>query len=206
MDHLVDLLLNFSGVTPYVLVFVVLLVCGMGLPLPEDITLFAAGVISYYGSANVYIMIAVSFAGVMIGDCIMFALGAIYGNRITSLPYFQKILPPKRLDKIKKRIRIEGYKVIFAGRFMPGLRSPIFFSAGMLHLPFKIFVIVDGAAALISVPTIVYLVYHFGDQVDRIVRIIKDVQFGVIGLVVIVFAVLGTKIYFELRHTDETGE
>jgi membrane protein DedA with SNARE-associated domain len=203
MDFLVELLQTFNGPVPYIAVFAVLLICGMGFPMPEDITLFAAGIISYYGQANVWIMISVCFAGVMIGDSIMFFLGRFYGHRITSWPYFQKILPPKRLEKVKKRLRKDGFKVIFAARFMPGLRSPIFFTSGMLNLPFRTFFLYDGGAALVSVPTIVYLVYHFGDQVDRIIRVIKDIQFGVIALVIVILGIVSAKIYSELRQPDE---
>ena len=200
MDHLVDVLLNFQGHTPYVLVFLVLLICGMGLPIPEDITLFAAGIISYYGSANVWVMISVCFVGVMVGDSIMFTMGTIYGRRMTTLPFFQRILPPHRLLKVQERLHKDGNKVIFAARFMPGLRSPIFFTAGTLHIPARTFLLFDGSAALISVPAIIYVVYHFGDQVDRIIRIIKDVQFGVISVVVLVLGFVFYKIYKELRE------
>lgn len=206
MDHLVEILLNFSGPTPYLLVFLVLFVCGMGLPMPEDITLFAAGVICYYGSAHVWIMIAVCLAGVLIGDSLMYFLGYKYGNRILRLKYFQKIFTPERLERVKKRIRKDGNKVIFAARFMPGLRSPIFFTTGLLHLPFRTFIFYDGTAALISVPTIVYVVYTFGDQVDQVVRIIKDIQFGVIGLVVVVLGIIATKIYHELKEPDDNKQ
>jgi membrane protein DedA with SNARE-associated domain len=203
MNQLVDVLLNFSGPTPYILVFLVLLACGLGVPIPEDITLFAAGIISYYGSADVTLMIIVCFVGVMVGDSTMYAFGAVYGRKLTRKAFFQKLIPAHKLAKMQTRLRKDGNKVIFAARFMPGLRAPIFFSSGMLHIPAKTFLLFDGSAALISVPTIVYLVYHFGDEVDRIIKIIKDVQFGIVGLVVIVLGVIATKIYFELRDADE---
>lgn len=202
MDQLVEILLNFSGPMPYVLVFLVLLICGMGLPVPEDIVLFAAGVTCFYGEANVWLMISICLAGVLVGDGIMFTLGFVYGKRITKLPGFQKVLPPHRLEKVKRRLRKDGNKVIFAARFMPGLRSPIFFTAGMLHLPFRIFLFYDGTAALISVPAIVYLVYHFGDKLDWVLGKIKEVQFGVVAVVALVLLFVGYKIYHEIKKAD----
>lgn len=50
------------------LVFSVLCACGIGGPIPQDITLFIGGLLSYYGKANGYLMIVVSLTGVRIGD------------------------------------------------------------------------------------------------------------------------------------------
>ena len=61
---------------------------------------------------------------------------------------------------------------------MPGLRAPIFFSAGTLHLPYRIFVFYDGFAALISVPTIIGAVFYFGDELDKVVRVIQRIEHG----------------------------
>lgn len=50
--------------------------------------------------------------------------------------------------------------VLFVARFLPGLRSPIFLTAGMTRrIPFWRFLLLDGLAALISVPVWVYLGY-----------------------------------------------
>ena len=125
MDRLVDFLLEFSGPIPYLLVFAILLACGIGLPIPEDITLFAAGLLSYYGVSNYQIMIVVSLFGVLLGDSIIFMLEAKYGSKLTKKWFFHKVLPPERLELVKKRFHEQGNRLIFAARFMPGLRAPV---------------------------------------------------------------------------------
>jgi len=192
MDALVDILLSFYGPWPYILIFGILLLCGLGLPIPEDVTLFAAGLISYYGVTPVGWMIVVSFVGVIIGDSICFFLGAHYGRKLTKKWIFHKLLPDDRLDAVRKKFNERGEKLLFAARFMPGLRAPIFFSAGTLHVPYRKFLLYDGGAALISVPAIVGAVYYFGDSLDHVVRVIKRVEYGIVlVLVAIVLAVLG---------------
>lgn len=176
MDSLVDFLLNFYGPTPYFLVLGILLLCGLGIPLPEDIVLFAAGLLSYYGVTNVWTMIFVSLAGVLIGDSMIFYLGRHFGRKLTKHWLFHKLLPDDRLAAVQTRFREKGNKLIFAARFMPGLRAPIFFSAGTLHLPYRVFLFYDGGAALISVPLIVGSVFYFGDELDHVVRIIQRVE------------------------------
>jgi len=191
MDRLVDFLLNFYGPWPYVLIFGILIACGLGLPIPEDITLFAAGLLSYYGLTNLPGILIVSFFGVLGGDLIIFTLGHHYGRRLTKKWFFHRLLPDDRLDAMGVRFRKQGNHLIFAARFMPGLRTPIFFSAGTLHLPYKVFLFYDGIAALVSVPAIICAVYYFGDELDRVVRVIQRIEHGIVFVIAIgVIAVL----------------
>jgi membrane protein DedA with SNARE-associated domain len=196
MDKIVDFLLNFYGPTPYFLVFGILLICGLGLPIPEDITLFAAGLAAYYGLTNLWIVIIVAYLGVIIGDSIIFILGATYGPRLTKLWLFHKLLPDERLNVVRVKLHDRGNKLIFAARFMPGLRAPIFFSAGTLHLPYRVFLFYDGLAALISVPIIIGAVYYFGDELDKVVHVIQRIEHSIFFIIATVILAVLAKWYF----------
>lgn len=204
VEQLIQVLMNYNtGPVPYLIVFFLLLACGFGLPMPEDIILFAAGLMAYYAKADVWLMIAVSFTGVMLGDSSVFTIGALYGRQVRRFRIVKRMLPPHRMKMVRRKLHEQGAKVIFAARFMPGLRTPIFFSAGTLHLPFRTFFTFDGAAALISVPTIVYAVYHFGDHVDRVIKVIKRLQFGVLGTIILLILVLVLKAWWARRKERE---
>ena len=200
MDKIVDILLIFSGPAPYFLIFGILLICGLGLPIPEDITLFAAGLSSYYGLTNLWVMILVAYTGVILGDSVIFLLGAKYGRKLTKMWLFHKLLPDERLNAVKEKFHEKGNKLIFAARFMPGLRAPIFFSAGTLHLPYRIFFFYDGFAALISVPVIIGAVYYFGDELDKVVRIIQSVEHSILFIIVAVVVAMASKWYITHRR------
>lgn len=199
MQEMLSFMLSFGGFTPYFLLFGILLACGLGVPIPEDITLFVGGMLAYYGVINVWMTIFVCMAGVLIGDSIIFFLGAKYGRRLTDKPFFHKFLSPERLGVVKEKFHEKGNRVIFAARFMPGLRAPTFFSAGTLHLPFRVFFFYDGMAALISVPAIVWVVYHFGALADKVIEIIRDVEHGIIAVVIAVITFFATKWYLNHR-------
>ncbi|MGE0614413.1 MAG: DedA family protein [Bacteriovoracia bacterium] len=202
MDKLVDFMFNISGTNAYLLLFGTLLACGFGLPVPEDIVLFGAG---YYAhlfpeESNVFVMVLISLVGVLLGDSAIFYLGHKHGRKLVNRFWlFRKLLPPERLDMVQKKLHNQGNKVIFAARFMPGLRMPIFFSAGTLHLPFRIFFFYDGLASLISVPAIVYSVYYFGDEVDHIIKVIRRVEHGIIFVIISVALILTLKWYLNSR-------
>ena len=206
MDFLVDFLLNFYGPTPYLLVFGILLLCGFGLPIPEDVTLFAGGLLAYYGVCDLYVMIAVGIAGVLVGDSLMWYVGSRYGRRIMKKPFFQRLIPEERIQSASKRLNSKGSKrMLFFGRFMPGLRAPIYFTAGMLNVPFWRFFAMDGLAALISVPSIISAVYYFGDELDSVVRWVKKIEHGILFVIFGIITVVGLKWWISHRKLKAGG-
>ncbi len=203
MNSLLDFFMNFSGPTPYLLVMGVLMLCGLGLPLPEDVVLFAAGMMAYYDVAKIEVMIAVCFIGVLIGDGFVFTLGSLFGKTLRRHWFVKKLLPLHRQRLVRRKLHEQGNRVIFLARFMPGLRTPIFFTSGMMHLPPRLFILFDGLAALISVPAIVYVVYRFGYAVDQVIHVIKKIQFGIAATVVVFFLLFTLKIYWSLKKEKE---
>ncbi len=193
MDTLIDYLLELHGPTPYLVLLGILLLCGIGMPMPEDVTLFVGGLLAYYGVTDVWITIAVCLFGVMFGDSTIFFLGQKYGRRLTKIWIFHKLLPDHRLEEVSQALHRRGTGLIFLARFMPGLRAPIFFTAGTLKVPFRVFFGYDGAAALLSVPAIIGAVYYWGDSVDQVIRMIKKVENG------IVFGILGLAVFFLIK-------
>ena len=141
----------------YVAVFTVLLSCGFGLPLPEDIILVAGGVIAGLGFANEHWMVIVGLAGVLIGDGVTFRLGQAYGQRMPR-SVLDRFLTPVRTNKVRRMFERYGNRLMFIARFLPGLRTPVFFTAGMTRaVSFADWLFMDGMAALVSVPVCVYL-------------------------------------------------
>ncbi|MBC7690429.1 MAG: DedA family protein [Methylotenera sp.] len=203
MDTLVDFLLSFYGPTPYFVVFGILLACGLGLPIPEDVTLFAGGLLAYYGVTEIWTTIILCFAGVMLGDALIFMLGAKYGRKLTKKWFFHKLLPDERLNLVSKKFKEKGNKLLFAARFMPGFRAPVYFSAGTLHVPFRTFILYDGLAALISVPAIVGAVYYFGDELDKVVRVIKHVENGLVFVTFSIIGLMALKWYITHRRVNQ---
>lgn len=192
MDKFLETLLYLQGPIPYVVAFALLVACGIGLPLPEDITLFTMGLLSYYGLVDLKVSIVVCLAGVLIGDCLIYWFGRHYGVRLLKKRFFAKLIHEERMERVKALFHRWGAKVIFLTRFMPGLRAPTYFTAGSLHLPFGVFIFYDGLAALLSVPLLTAVVYYFGDHVDYVIQVVRKVQNGValviLGLVLILIA------------------
>jgi membrane protein DedA with SNARE-associated domain len=185
MDFL-QTLVTFFMQYGYFAVFGVLILCGFGLPVPEDISLTAGGVISGLGYTNVHLMFFVGMAGVLIGDSFVFWLGSHYGERALKLPILKTVLHPERFGKVQEQFKKHGKWVVFFGRFMPGLRMPIFFTAGTSgQISFVRFLLTDGIAAAISVPIWVYLGYYGAHNFDELMTWVRQGQAIILSLVAI---------------------
>jgi membrane protein DedA with SNARE-associated domain len=208
MDLLLKLLDWVTHLTPlgaYSIVFGMLLICGLGLPLPEDITLILAGVLAYEGIADVWVMIGVGMVGVLLGDSIIFFLGYHYGSRIAKMRLFRRVLSEERLQAARKKMKEKkGYRILFFARFMPGLRAPFFFTAGTLHVPYRTFLLYDGSAALISVPLIVYAAYHFGGELERVVKIVRKTEQGILIAILVIVGILAVKYWLAKKNAPPT--
>ncbi len=181
MKLLIDLLhfIQPYGIYSYAVILAVLLACGFGLPVPEDITLVTAGILASREVINFKVAVAICLIGVLLGDGTIFFLGSRYGTKLRGSKFFSMILPEGRDAAVKAVIQKYGDKVIFMARFMPGLRTPLFFATGSYHVPFWKFFLLDGLAALISVPLWVYVGYLFGANLEELEVVIKRAQVGI---------------------------
>jgi membrane protein DedA with SNARE-associated domain len=137
--------------------FGMLLLCGLGLPVPEDILLIIAGALGAMDGRSWIKVSLVMYAGVVGGDSMIFFAGRHLGARMLASTWLQRILPPKKQVKVESLMARYGSWALFLGRFLPGLRAPLFFTAGSMKVSFLKFVVLDGIAALVSVPVFVWL-------------------------------------------------
>lgn len=176
----------------YFAVFTMLLICGFGVPVPEDVTLVTGGVIAGLGYADVDTMFAVGMAGVIVGDGLVFSIGRFQGARVMQLKTVRRLITPERFLSAQDAFHKYGRWVMFVARFLPGLRTPVFFTAGMSkRVSFGTWLLMDGVAALISVPVWVYLGYFGARNFDWMFKILHRFQYGIFALLGVGVLVLG---------------
>ncbi len=180
----------------YAGVLLVLIVSGLGLPIPEDLPLILGGYLCQQGAAELRFMIPLTLLAVVGADVMVYALGRRFGYLVPKLPLFRRFLTPPRLERAGEFLVDHGGKALFAGRFMPGLRTPIFFTAGLLKVPFWKFLLVDGFAALISVPVLVLVGFYFSEYLEEVRKWATGTQ---IGFAIVLAVVIGGYIWYKRR-------
>jgi membrane protein DedA with SNARE-associated domain len=160
--------------------FLILILCGLGLPVPEDVVLVAAGALAQIDGRNWLETSLVMYAGVMLGDSTIFFAGRFLGAKLRNSRWFQRYFSEKKQSKVEDLFERYHSWVLFVGRFLPGLRAPIFFTAGSTRVRYWKFFFFDGLAALISVPFFVWLGhwlwFKFSDDISQLERALSRTQ------------------------------
>lgn len=158
-------ILAWIGAFSYPAVFLLLLACGLGAPLSEDLILVTGGMVVSQSRANLGLMMAVAWLGVVGGDFLLYRVGHALGPRVYSRAPFNKVLTPERVARVQTAFARHGGKTVFIARFTPGFRAPTFLMAGVGGFPLRRFLLADGLAAMITAPLLTWLGHRFGRAV-----------------------------------------
>jgi membrane protein DedA with SNARE-associated domain len=176
----------------YAGLFLTLLLCGLGLPVPEDLALLTGGFLVYRGVTSYPLTLIVSFVGVVAGDNCLYLLGRRFGTGLIS--YFE-IWPvsQRRVERLKHFMHRHGHLTIFYARFLAGARALIYVTAGSLEMDLERFILFDSLGALVSVPIMVTVGYRFGAQIERAFGYIGGLQRAIWVIVIAIALFLASR-------------
>ena len=184
-----EALVQFFGDFGYLAPFVVLLLCGVGLPLPEEVSLLGAGMLVQQGQVEFVPITIVCGVAILLGDSVPFWLGRRYGLAALKVRWVNRVVHPERFARIQKRFEEHGNWATFICRFFAGIRIPGYFVAGMMGMSYPRFLLLDTLGVLISVPISIWLGKVFGDQIELLEDRMDDfhhlMAFLVVALVLI---------------------
>jgi membrane protein DedA with SNARE-associated domain len=182
-EFLTNLLGNTDGFLAYATVFGILVACGLGVPLPEDISLVLGGFLAHKGAAGLSEMMFIGFIGILVGDSLIFYAGRRLGAQVGRSPtgFLARVVTPEKRAKVEGLFGLHGQKIVMIARFLPGVRAVTYFTAGSAGMSYWRFILWDGLAALLSAPLFVWLGFHFGDKLDYGIGLLKEGQLVVLG-------------------------
>ncbi len=177
----------------YLYVLLWLWIASLGVPLPEDIALLSGGFFCYQyegGVLDVSLMIAVSMFGVLSGDLLVFYLGHRWSSSLLEHRLTRRLATPERLAALRRQFHRHQIKTVFVGRFLPGMRMLVFLTAGAMKMRTWKFLLVNGTAALISVPVFVGMGYLFGHSFEQVKKGVQHAEH-----VIVLIALIGAAIW-----------
>jgi membrane protein DedA with SNARE-associated domain len=154
------------GQLGYLGIALVLVLGGLGLPVPEEAPIIVAAVLSKNDKMYWPFALASCFAGVLLGDFLVYAIAYFYGEKVLSLRLTQKLLTREREAQIKGYFHRHGIKILILGRFAPGFRTAAYLTAGILKLPPLRLFLTDLFAASLSTLLMFGLGYVFAHQIQ----------------------------------------
>jgi membrane protein DedA with SNARE-associated domain len=180
----------------YVWVMIFLILTGCGLPIPEEVGIIAAGVWAAEGSMDFGLGLAACLIACIVGDSIMYGIGYRFGKSILrEHPMVAGFLTPQREKQIEQMILRRGAIVLFTARFLVGVRGPVYLTSGILHFPYRRFLLIDVVCASIVVTVFYSLAYYFGSEIITWIRKAEEGLTIAVLLAIAVGAVL-----FWLHH------
>jgi membrane protein DedA with SNARE-associated domain len=178
---LVGLISGYIEHFTYAGLFVILMLCGLGLPMPEDVALLAGGFLAHKGVTRYPITLVVALLGVIAGDNSLYFIGRGVGSNLLAFFGLKRSKSASdessnNLDRLHVFMHRHGHLAIFYARFFAGFRALVYLSAGSLGVPPSRFFLYDLAGAAISVPVVVTLGYVFGEQIEKVIHYIGGFQ------------------------------
>jgi len=123
--------------------------------LAEDVTCIAAGALVASGRIGFLEAALACFIGITIGDLGLYVAGRLIGRRILELPLIKSRISPVQLERASAWLAQRGAVVVFASRFTPGMRLPVYLAAGTLRTSAVRFTLYFTIASAVWTPILV---------------------------------------------------
>lgn len=176
--------MDFFETYGLIAVFVALITTPLGNPVPEDLSLLAGGMIAGMGQATIAEALIVGYVGVVLGDCVAWAMGRRVGLQPGG--FLSRAAGEKQIARLQRFYERFGDRTILICRNLPGFRLPCFFIAGASGIPFKRFLLIDGSAALITTNVFTWLGYHYWENLAGVIHWLERFRQGVLVVAVLV--------------------
>ena len=204
MDGLLAYICSKANYAHY-LFFGLMLLSGLNIPLSEDILLLGGGAIGATcipeHALRLYLWI---YCGAVLSGWESYWIGRALGPRLFNFKLFKYVITPKRLEMIRHFYARFGVFTFILGRFCPGgIRNTLFMSSGLTKMPFWLFAIRDGFAAILSTSVYFWIGYHFATHIDSILFYIK--KYSDFLLVLFAGIVLVGLIYVWYTHRPKSN-
>lgn len=169
----------------YIGIFCLLILGGLGFPLPEDGVLIMSGLLIAHGVIKLAPALLIIYPSLLIADFILYSIGRKYGRMVVEHKRFSKIVSPATLSRLEEKFTRWGALMVFLGRHFVGFRAPIFLISGVMRISRTKFLIADGLSAIITISITLGLGYLGGNSLMILKRDITRVDYILILALVI---------------------
>lgn len=152
-----------------------------------------------------WILLPVCIVAVVLSDVILYGLGWWGGERLKKSRWMAHLLPPQRRRRTEENFHRYGVSILVFGRLVPGIRAPLFLTAGSMRLPLPRFLLADGLGAVFGNSFFFFLGYWLGDSVKTLIEHAEE-RLKPILIIVTVGLVVAYLLWVFLRHPVSTGD
>lgn len=133
----------------------------------EDLTTISVGVMVGQGRIGFLFGTIACFLGIFVGDVMLYLAGRWLGRPALTRAPLKWFVQPAAVERSSEWFGRKGVWVIAASRFIPGMRLPTYFAAGLLKTSFWWFTFYFALACAVWTPLLVGLSALLGGEVVR---------------------------------------
>jgi membrane protein DedA with SNARE-associated domain len=191
---------TLSPVWVYLLVGTVIGIESMGIPLPGEIALVTASLLSVTTTVSPWLVAGAASVGAIAGDSVGYLVGRRGGRKLLERfgRRFPKHFGPPHLAKAERTFRRWGVWAVFFGRFIALLRILAGPLAGALRVPYGKFLIANALGGITWSFGTVFAIYSIGLVAEKWLK-----NFSWVALALAVVGGLATTLYLRRRAATE---
>lgn len=188
--------------TPFV-IFALIVLAGLNLPISLDLILVSTALLAATSLKGWAIPLYLSILiGSIVSAWVSYSVGFFLGGRLQKWSWSRRILPIKKMQKVKGFYEQYGLFSLIIGRFIPfGFRNCLFMSSGMSGLSFKKFALSDLFACTIWSASMFFLFLSIGENADLVLLLLNRIKAA--AILVLVLFVIGL-IWYKVKNKKTT--
>jgi len=171
-------------------------------PYPSDAFVLVFSFLAGQGHYDPYALYFLTAAGSIAGIMIIYHIGRKFGDSLLeffSRSFLGRLFPVRMIQRAKKKFSDRGDLIVFLNRFLPGMRAPICFAAGIVGIRApKVF-----SYSLISVMIwnafLISAGFYVGATWDEASKFLRDYTI-IASLILVVVLLVLTIFYFRKRR------
>ncbi|MEW2516973.1 DedA family protein [Actinacidiphila alni] len=201
--HVQEWLDGIPPVLVYLMVGLVVGVESLGIPLPGEIVLMSAALLSSQGNVNPWLVGTAAVIGAVGGDSIGYSIGHKGGKPLLDRlgARFPKHFSPGHVATAERSFQRWGVWAVFFGRFVALLRIFAGPLAGVLKMPYWKFLIANALGGLVWAGGTTAVIYYVGVVAEPWLK-----RFGYFGLAAAVLFGIGSFLFVKRRAAKAQAE
>jgi len=177
-------------------------------PYPSDAFVLVFSFLAGRGYYSPYAVYLLTVAGSLTGIMLIYHIGKRHGDdllTILSRSFLGRLFPVRLIERAKRKFRERGDLIVLLNRFLPGMRAPIIFAAGIVDIrQHKVFYY-SLISALVWNAFLITAGFYVGATWDEASRFLRN--YTVIAAIVLIGILLVlTIVYFRKRSARRNTE
>ena len=201
--------MNLAALYVYSIIVGWIFITGVGvIPLiPEEVAVAGLGVWIHKNPDALLVICWLVCVGAVLGtDLVLYGIGWFGGPVLMSKPWVQKLLKPERVQNFSHKFQERGIWFMLTARLIPGWRSAVFITAGVIKYPVGKFCLADAVSSIPLVTFFFFGGYYAADTINTIIANIHQAQNILLLIALVCLLLLGVFFYVRWLRAREKQE